>query len=454
MTGLLVLGGAAVAAQRAAVAATQREMVRSADEVARIIGEGLERSAPRPGALRELLRLLEGDTLRPNLSRLLRSAGGSELAFAVLTPDGTLRGADPLFSRVGLDPYSLLAGDAAFVRSDADELVVIRPMTIEPPRQDFTLLIGLARTAPVVRPGDLGRGWLLVGVGMVLLSALLARILSSQLVSRLAPLSAASRRLADGDLSVRVPDLGDPELVDVGEAFNEMAGELEASREREREFLLGVGHDVRTPLTTIRGYAEALETGLVDPGEISRIGSVLATQTRQLGRLIEDLTLLARLEQPEFDLRPERVDVAAHLTEVVEGFTPRAEQVGIVLSVTAGRGVEATTDPDRLGQIVQNLVENALRYTPEGGEVRVGVGRDGDALVVEVTDTGTGIHPDDLPHVFNRHYVGRQRRIRDEGSGLGLSIVAALVDRMGGSVTAESAPGGGTTITVRLPLGR
>jgi two-component system sensor histidine kinase BaeS len=251
-------------------------------------------------------------------------------------------------------------------------------------------------------------------------------------------------------MTARVPDLEDPELAEVAAAFNEMATELGAAREREREFILGVGHDLRTPLTTIGGYAEALEAGEIDDAELNRIGAVLGVQTRQLGRLIDDLSTLARLEQAEFGLRRERVDVGAHVSEVVDGFGRRANELGVRLGVETGEGVFLETDADRLGQVAQNLVENALRHTPETGSVQVTVGEHGDQVVITVADSGTGIAESDLPRVFDRHFVGRQRRVRNEGTGLGLSIVKGLVDRMGGSVEAESTPGKGTTITVRL----
>ena len=236
----------------------------------------------------------------------------------------------------------------------------------------------------------------------------------------------------------------------MGTAFNEMAHELETARAREREFILGVGHDLRTPLTTIGGYAEALEAGGLSDADLERIGSVLGVQSAQIERLIEDLTTLAGLEQPEFSLRKEMVDVGAHVREVVEGFDRRAEELGVALGVESDDGTMLETDPDRLGQIAQNLVENALRHTPAGGDVRISVA-DGDGSVeIAVADSGSGIPPEDLPFVFDRHFVGRQRSVHKEGTGLGLSIVKGLVDRMGGNVVAESALGKGTTIRVSL----
>lgn len=451
LTGLLTLVGVTIATQRAAVDATFRELTNSANEAVAVIDEAVDAVGERPGAVRDLFRLLEGQRVSPLLSRLRRTAGGSEIALGVMVPDGSFVSDSGLFDRIDLAEDRLLAGEIQRTRSDTNDLVVVAP-TVVPvaPQLDATLVVALAREAPVIRLADQMRGILLILAALGLVAALIARLLSSQMARRLDPLAGAARSLADGDLTTRVPDLGDPELDDVAAAFNEMASELETSREREREFILGVGHDLRTPLTTIRGYAEALELGRFGADEIEKIGGVLSVQSRQLSRLIEDLTMLARLDQAEFSLREERVDVGAHVTEIAAGFRERADDVGVRLEIDAESGVEILTDPDRLGQIAQNLVENALRYTPETGSVSVAVRSDDGDAVIEVSDTGTGIEPADLPHIFDRHYVGGHRTVRKEGSGLGLSIVKGLVERMGGEVSADSELGRGTTITVRL----
>lgn len=450
-TGLLVLLGATIATQRAAVDATYRELTNSANEAVALIDDAIDEVGQRPGAVRDLIALLEGDRVGPFLARLRRTAGGSEIGVGVIPPDGALVSNSPLFQRLDLDEEPLLRGEIQRTRSTTNDLVVIAPTTLPANDQfDVILLVALARDAPVIRLADQMRGLLLVIAGLGVAAAILARLLSNQMARRLEPLAVAAHSLGEGDMGARVPDLGDPDLDDVATAFNEMAEELETSREREREFILGVGHDLRTPLTTIRGYAEALEMGRFGSEEIERIGSVLGVQSRQLGRLIEDLTTLARLEQAEFGLREEMVDVGAHVREIAEGFRARAEEVGVDLKIETEAGVMMETDPDRLGQIAQNLVENALRYTPEAGEVKVTVtARDGGAMI-QVSDTGIGIEPQDLPHIFDRHYVGSHRTVRKEGSGLGLSIVKGLVERMGGDVAADSEPGRGTTITVML----
>ena len=449
-TGLLVLAASVFAAQRAAVDATYRELNVSANEAVTVIDDFVQAEGQRPAAAIELLRLASADELATLFNRIRRIAGGSEIGVALINDQGDLQSDAPVFRRIDLEGEVVRPGLTYRARSETGELVVVTPTVVDVAGTDVTLLVALAREAPIVRLRDQIPGLLLLIAGIAALAALGARLLSSQLAARLEPLADASRRVASGDMKARVPVIGDPELDEVGAAFNDMTSELESARSREREFILGVGHDLRTPLTTIGGYAEALETGRLSEGELTRIGSVLGVQTRQLGRLIDDLSTLARLEQAEFSLRSESVDVGAHVAEVVEGFARRAAELGVSLSVDADSGIHLDTDPDRLGQIAQNLVENALRHTPETGHVVVTVTDDEHAVSIAVSDSGTGIAEEDLPHVFDRHFVGRQRWVRQEGTGLGLSIVKGLVDRLGGTVVAASTPGKGTTITVRL----
>jgi two-component system sensor histidine kinase BaeS len=452
-TGLLVLAASVFASQRAAVDATYRELQVSANEAVAVIDDILEAEGLRPAAILEMIRLLEGNEVNTLFNRIRRTAGGSELGVALLDDEGTVHSNADLFQRIDLGGETVTPRGTYQTISTSDELVVVTPTIIEVGGNEVTLLVALARDAPIVRLRDQGPGLILLVAGIAALAAIGARFLSAQLANRLEPLANASRQVAAGDMTARVPDVGDPDLDQVASAFNDMASELAAARDREREFILGVGHDLRTPLTTIGGYAEALETGELSDEELERVGSVLGVQSRQLGRLIDDLSTLARLEQAEFSLREETVDVGAHVAEVVEGFTRRADELGVNLEVVSDPGILIDTDPDRLGQIAQNLVENALRHTPEAGSVTVSVRAGEDDVQVEVADSGIGIGEDDLPHVFDRHFVGRQRSVHKEGTGLGLSIVKGLVDRMGGSVSASSRPGKGTTITVSLPTG-
>jgi two-component system sensor histidine kinase BaeS len=295
---------------------------------------------------------------------------------------------------------------------------------------------------------------LLWGLGLgVLLAAVAAGWLSRFLGRRLEGLSAASRRLAGGDLAARAPVEGKDEIAEVAVAFNEMAGELEEARRRERDFLVSVGHDLRTPLTTIAGYAEALHEGKVGEEDLARVGGVMHRESGRLSRLLEDLMLLSRLEAGEFTLRAEAVNLTGHLRGTLEAYRGRAEAAGVALDSDLGEVPVVLVDPDRIDQVVGNLVENALRYTPAGGTVRLGLGREGDRVRLSVADTGPGIEAGDLPHIFERLYVAQHYRpARPEGSGLGLAIVHELVEAMGGAVEVLSAPGQGTTISALVPL--
>ncbi len=290
-----------------------------------------------------------------------------------------------------------------------------------------------------------------IGLG-ILLAAVIAAGLARRLSRRVEPLQEASRDIAAGDFEARVEVVGSDEITEVARAFNDMAGQLEAARTREREFLVSVSHDLRTPLTTIAGYAEAMQEGRVDPSDLDRVAWVLGTEAGRLRRLVEDLMLLSRIEAREFSLRPESVDLAAHLKGVLEGFRERADAAKVVLDedIRSVGGVEI--DPDRIAQVVGNLLENALRYTPEAGQVTLSLSQTEHGIRLTVADTGPGIDAADLPHIFERLYVtARYRPVRPEGSGLGLSIVRELVQAMGCVTSVDSAPGRGTSISVLLP---
>lgn len=451
VTGLLVLAASVYTSHRAAVDATYREMQVSANEAVSVIDDWLEAEGNRPTAILDIIRLFDANTeVNTLFARIRRTAGGSEIGVAVVNAEGVVQTNAAVFQRIGLRREAVVTGQVHRTKSVSGELVVVTPTVVQVGAAEVTLLVALAREAPIVRLGDQVPGLVLAMAGIAVLAAVGARLLSSQLANRLEPLAEASRRVAAGDMKARVPDIGDPDLDQVAAAFNDMAAELEAARDREREFILGVGHDLRTPLTTIGGYAEALEAGELSDEELARIGGVLSVQSRQLGRLIDDLATLARLEGPEFSLRSEEVDVGAHVSEVIEGFGRRASELGLKVTVDAPSGIYLETDPDRLGQIAQNLMENALRHTPEAGTVGVTVREEDDQVILSVSDTGVGISEEDLPYVFDRHFVGRKRSVHNEGTGLGLSIVKGLVDRMGGSVEASSRPGKGTSISVRI----
>jgi two-component system sensor histidine kinase BaeS len=285
---------------------------------------------------------------------------------------------------------------------------------------------------------------LVAGLGGALLAALCSYLLARRLTRPIGALSAATARVSAGEAGVAVPVQGDDELAGLAGAFNRMSAELARSREAQRSFLESVSHELKTPLTSIRGYAEAVHDGAVDPGDGSQ---VIAWEADRLERLVRDLLELARFERSEFAVSREPVDLAALAARAIDRHLPRARELGVELSAVSEPGASATGDAERLLQATSNLVENALRLTPAGGSVTV---RTAPGMLA-VADTGPGLAPEDLPRAFERFYLyERYRSERAVGSGLGLAIVGELARAMGGSVTAGNGPDGGALFTVRL----
>jgi len=285
----------------------------------------------------------------------------------------------------------------------------------------------------------------LAGLGGALLAVLLSYLLARRLSRPIGQLAAATRRLAAGEQAVAVPIAGEDELADLGRAFNEMSLELARARDAQRGFLESVSHELKTPLTSVRGYAEALEEGAVPPVEGAR---VIASEADRLQRLVGDLLDLARLGRAGFSVARERIDLGSVAARAVERHRPQARELYVTLSKAQSNGAWALGDEDRVLQATSNLIENALRLTPPGGSVivRAGPGE------IAVRDTGPGLAAEDIPRAFERFYLhDRYRSERPVGSGLGLAIVKELAGAMGGSVEAVSAAGPGAEFVVRLP---
>jgi signal transduction histidine kinase len=294
-----------------------------------------------------------------------------------------------------------------------------------------------------------GRGYVavvilsgLIGAGI---AALLAYALSTRLTSPLRQLSDATRRVASGE-AAQVPVEGTDELAQLATSFNLMSGRLSRARESERAFLLSVSHELKTPLTAIRGYGEALKDGAATADEA---GPIIERESERLQRLVQDLLDLARLDQRAFTILQEPVDLSDVANTVEELLRPRAAEFGVSLSVETPATGSVFADRDRAIQVVANLVENALRVTPGSGAVTI---RTGDTTIA-VQDTGPGLTPDDQAHAFDRFFLYRRYGAdRPVGSGLGLAIVKELTAAMNGTVTVASEPGAGAMFTVRLPL--
>ena len=313
-------------------------------------------------------------------------------------------------------------------------------------------VIGLART-PASSATPAAQWFLLAAAGTLLAGALIATRLSRRLTNPLVAARDATSRIANGDLAARVDDPhpgATDEMSELSRSINAMAASLERSRGLERQFLMSVSHDLRTPMASIQGYAEALTDQAIEP---QRAGQVILSESRRLDRLVTDLLLLARLDARAFtfDVRP--LDLVPIVQASAHGFEPRAIERGLTLGVdTPPEPLLALVDGDRLAQILANLVENALKFA--GSRVDVSLRADNGWVVLSVADDGPGIAPEDLPHVFERLYVARHRPLpKETGSGLGLAIVGELAETMGGQVHARSPvpeTGRGTQMLVAL----
>ena len=461
----IAFGTLVVSAAGAAVIARQTASDSALDD--------LEDRAPELSALVENLgnqirdqpvTAAAANRLQGTIVELLAASGTS--VFTV-NADGTVtRGAAGLIGRVpaaGGDPTLLdLPEDLRLRELDLVELVagktqegvdgsrayVATPLTPVGGSTPVVLVTQQVERRPLGRAGT----FLLVTGGLALLAAaLVSAYLARRMTRPLSAMEDAAGRIAAGDLSVRVDTEGlpDDELAGLTRSFNAMANELETARGHERAFLLSISHDLRTPLTSIKGYAEAIADGTVE-GRDDRIraAEVIESEARRLERLVADLLDLARLDAHRFSLTPRPVDARTVIEETVEGFQPSARDFGVLLHVTDGDAVPADLDPERLAQVVANLVENALKYAATTVEVAV-ARRDG-LVDVHVDDDGPGIAPDERERVFERLYTARESAGRAVGTGIGLAIVRELASTMGGTASCEDGPRGGARFTVTV----
>jgi two-component system, OmpR family, sensor kinase len=374
-------------------------------------------SSPEPDAVTALGRFLATDQQRlaimtPAQAELLLPASGAARVRAGGTASGSVdvRGEEFLY---------------AARRSGDEAIVLLRPAS---------------RQAADWWP--FGYGLALAGLVGAALAAFVALLLSRAVAGPIARVSAASAELATGGRPATLPAEGPTEVARLASSFNELSEELERTQDAERAFLLSVSHELKTPLTAIRGHAEALDDGVLEP---SAAGSVIEREARRLERLVGDLLDLARLRRRSFEVAAAPIDLADLAVIAFERHEAAARSFGVGLHVLAEPDAVALGDGDRVLQALSNLVENALRTTPRGGAVRIlaGAGR------LEVVDDGPGLDEADLARAFERFYLYDRSRV---GTGLGLAIVRELAEAMNGSVAVRSQRDVGSTFTILLPL--
>ncbi len=300
--------------------------------------------------------------------------------------------------------------------------------------------------------GRVRRSLWLSGLGAGAAALLLGLVLVRQITGPLRRLKMAAHHIANGDLSQRVPAASRDEIGELAQSFNSMAEALAQQEDARHHLMADIAHELRTPLTVIQASLEAMQDGVMQATP-ERLAS-LHEETLLLARLINDLRDLALAEVGQLRLEPAPVDLNELLRRSADQWQPQALRHGVRLSLELHDSFgPVRADAQRLEQVVSNLIDNALRYTPKGGQITVyaGPGTEAGTAMVTVADTGSGIPPEEQPRVFDRFYRGGRAHARP-GSGIGLAVVRELVTRHGGRVWVESQPGQGSRFSLTLPL--
>lgn len=344
------------------------------------------------------------------------------------------------------------SGAPVVIDGDRMVIVLVELNVDAPDLQRIEGRLGLVAAERVLALPRRAIGWFLWSSLVVLAgSSLAGAVLARRLVRPIRAIQETTASIAAGDLRARTEVTGDDELADLGNSVNVMAGELERSKQLDQQFLMSISHDLRTPLTAIGGYAEALVDGTAT--DRAAIGRIIGQQANRLERLVQDLLDLARLDANQFRLHRSNMDLAVVTGRSVAEMAATAvtQDVDLRFEREEGVAVPIHADPDRVAQVVGNLVDNAVKFAETS--VIVQVTRDGPHGVVSVRDDGPGIDAADLPHIFDRLYSGRIQPKRSESStGLGLTIVRELTIAMGGTVTVTRNTDRGTRFEVRFPL--
>jgi two-component system sensor histidine kinase BaeS len=433
--------------------------------VAGLVSLGLVRSAGDADARRTLAALADaaGDTATrtgalggPVVSRqrIRNQLSALDIDFAFLTRAGGTSGgpADGRAARAltAQERAAVVGGESLSLTRDVGgtrTLVEARPTT-----SGGIVLAQALSDASFARQAA-GRIGIALLVGLAV--AVVAGIVLARLLARpLRRAAVAAHDLARGRRDVRLPPEGPAEVAEVADALTRLSGALATSEGRQRDFLLSVSHELRTPLTAITGFAESLADGVTTGADVRPVGRTVLGEARRLDRLVSDLLDLARLGAQDFRIDRHPVDLTALVASAGDVWRARCEAVGVRAELDLPRHpVVVVTDATRVRQIVDGLAENALRVTPAGAPVVLGLYELAGAAVLQVRDGGPGLTPDDCAVAFERSVLyERYRGVRQVGTGVGLALVHGLATRLGGSAEAGRAAEGGACFTVRLPL--
>ena len=360
------------------------------------------------------------------------------------------------FAVVNTDGIVVIASPRFPLDTRVSQLEISSGIPIEMDNKPIGIVISSAPRVLPLKPimesfsKAINQSLLLGGLIAVGLSLLFGLIFSHTLTRRLSELSKAANAIAKGELTRKVKVESKDEIGELALAFNQMSAELERSRELRRQMTADIAHELRTPLSIILGRAETLAEGMLPPNQ--EVFKVIHQEALRVNHLVEDLRLLSLSDAGELPLEKRTIDVSSLLEDIRITHQLSAEQKGVALQTSRAENLPSImADPDRLKQILANLIENALRYTPSGGVIQLSANAEGQGVVIRVRDTGAGIPKDEIAHIFDRFYRGDKSRDRDKGgSGLGLAIVNSLVSAHGGSINVTSQPGEGTTFIIWL----
>ncbi len=418
----------------------------------------------------QIARQLQSERRLPELRQLLTETAESQQVRILITQTGTQR---VIYDS---DPSQDLQSVPIATLGRASRLFQTQPGVISglfrhPSTGEAWLVYGQSLqdyervmvffAAPAPRPLAFFREYFLrplcgTGILTFLLAILLALLVSRSIARPLQKLADAATAVSQGNFSQRVTPAGPVEVQQVGSSFNRMADQVQATQQAQRDFVANVSHDLRTPLTAIGGWSQALLDGTADtPTAQQQAASIIHQEAERMGRMVGQLLDLARLESGQFELAREAVDLQALLNDAYRNLARQAEEKSIQFTKDLPTVPAITGDRDRLMQVFTNLLDNALAHTPSGGRVHLVLKRTGKNLVeTAVQDSGPGIPREELSRIFERFYQVDKARTRTEkrGTGLGLAIVKELVEAHHGSIQATSTPGKGSTFIVRLPI--
>jgi signal transduction histidine kinase len=403
---------------------SRKEMQAVAEEIASSMGDRLVVTSPQGRVILDSSGELLGQTLTPDAIRKL------DPAVAPPVPSRVQAGVDVLFVRRTVDATSTDIWSRPVARGE------MLPLLTEDREQLFVSAVSRSLLMGV-----------LVGGGV---AVALALAFARGILRPIGALTHAAQKLEQGDLGQRVSVHSKDEIGQLAHAFNAMADGLARNERLRHSMVTDVAHELRTPLTNLRGYLEAMRDGVTPIS--SRVVDSLYEEAMLLSHLVDDLQDLTLSEAGRLRLQRDTLDVREVLESAAQGVAQRAAEAGVRVSVAAAAGLSVSADRQRMGQVLRNLLSNALRHTAAGGTVELRAAATGGGVRFEISDTGSGIPPEHLPNVFERFYRADPSRTRATGgAGIGLAVVKQLVEAHGAKIEVHSVEGEGSTFRFTLP---